>query len=246
VPADRPLQFATRPTSAVIAQLRIVAVAVGYITLVATAWITGNDLLCALCVVLLVSAVLAPRLGRNARGPWILWLTLVGGVVAMTVAGHGRAALDLVPLAANLALAALFGHTLLGTHTPLIARAIVAIEGAEHLALPKVAGYARALTAAWTALFLIQAMLFAILLGGWLPGLEGNDPMRRWAVSYLHVGGLLVPALFMLAEYAFRRWYLRHVPHMPPQHFFRRLVQNWPQLLHDRQAIPGRGARHAS
>ena len=226
-------------------QLRIVALALGYVALVATAWITGDDLLSAVCVVLLVSAVLAPRLGRHARGPWILWLALVGGVVAMTLAGHGRTSLDLVPLAVNLALAALFGHTLLGTRTPLIARAIVAIEGAEHLALPKVAGYARALTAAWTALFLIQALLFAILLGGWLPGTDGSDPMHGWALSYLHVGGLLVPALFMLAEYAFRRWYLRHVPHMPPQQFFRRLMQNWPQLLHDREAIPGRGARHA-
>ena len=83
------------------------------------------------------------------------------------------------------------------------------------------------------------------LLGGWLPGTDGSDPMHGWALSYLHVGGLLVPALFMLAEYAFRRWYLRHVPHMPPQQFFRRLMQNWPQLLHDREAIPGRGARHA-
>jgi uncharacterized membrane protein len=244
VPADRPLHSATRPIGAVISQLRIVALALGYLALVATAWITGNDLLSAICVVVLVSAVLAPRMGAHARGPWILWLTLVGGVVAMTLAGHGRTALDLVPLAVNLALAALFGHSLLGTHTPLIARAIVAIEGAEHLALPKVAGYARVLTAAWTALFLIQALAFVLVLGSWLPGLDGNDAMRRWVVSYLHVGGVLVPALFMLAEVGFRRWYLRHVPHMPPQHFFKLLVQNWPQLLHDKDVIPERGARN--
>ena len=244
MPADRPLQPAPPSITAVISQLRVLVLALCYLALVAIAWITGNDLLSAICVVVLISAVLAPRLGPHARGPWILWLALVGGVVALTFAGHARTALDLVPLAVNLALAALFGHTLLGARTPLIARAIVAIEGREHLALPKVAGYARALTAAWTALFLIQALTFACVLCGWLPGADGKAASRGWALTWLHVGGFLLPAVFMLGEYGFRRWYLRHVPHMPARLFFARLVRNWPRLLHDRDIIPERGARH--
>ena len=74
--------------------------------------------------------------------------------------------------------------------------------------------------------------------------MPADSPFREWATSYLHVGGYLFPALFMLAEYAFRRWYLRHVPHVPPQVFVQRLIQNWPQLLRDAGTPIEREARN--
>lgn len=205
----------------------------GYLILLLAAWLTGSESLSALCVVVLISVVLAPRLRGDARWPWLLWIVLVGGVVAMTLNGHGRTALDLVPLAINLALGLLFAGSLGRSHTPLIARAIIAIEGRERLLLPRVAGYARALTVAWTAVFLAQSIAFVIVLGWWLPATAHDDPAHAWLLAWLHVGGYLLPAAFMLAEYAFRRWYLRHVPHVSAHVFLHRLIRNWPQLLRD-------------
>ena len=245
---NRPAPIPTRPDTlaASVQRLRVFGVIAAYMALVAVAWLSGNDLLSAACVVLLISAVMAPRLRRpDARWPWIAWTVLVGAVAVLTVLGHGRTALDLVPLAINLALGALFGFSLTDSHTPLIARAIIAIEGREHLGLPRVAGYARALTAAWTVLFLAQSILFVVVLGWWLPGTAADDPAHGWLVTWLHVGGFLLPALFMLVEYAFRRWYLRHVPHLAPQVFLQRLIRNWPQLLRDASGPAGHGVRDA-
>lgn len=242
-PAPIPTRAEAAPTLA--QRLRVVGLVAGYAALLLVAWLTGNDALSAICVVIPVSVVLAPRLRAQSARAWLLWVVLVGGVVAMTAGGHARTALDLVPLAINLALGALFASSLGPARTPLIARAIIAIEGREHLGLPRVAGYARALTAAWAGLFLVQSVLFIGVLGWWLPGVAGDDPAHAWLVAWLHAGGFLLPALFMLAEYGFRRWYLRHVPHLPAQLFLRRLVRNWPQLLRDGEATAGSGTHHA-
>lgn len=211
----------------------VIGLIVGYVALVLIAWLTGSDALSALCVVVLVSALLAPALRRNSRGAWIAWVVIVGGVVLLTFNGYGRTALDLVPLAVNLGLAILFGLSLTGGHTPLIARAIIAIEGAERLSLPRVEIYARMLTLAWALLFAIQVALFVLLMLWWVPQLATDSVAHRWAKTWLHVGGYLLPGVFMVIEYAFRRWYLRHIPHVPPRQFFQQLLRNWPQLLRD-------------
>ncbi len=211
----------------------VIGMVVVYAILVFIAWLTASDALSAICVVLLVSGVLASALRRKSRGAWVAWLVIVGGVVVLTFSGHGRTALDLVPLAVNLGLAFLFGISLSKGHTPLIARAIIAIEGAERLALPRVEGYARLLTLAWTLVFATQAVLFVLLMSWWLPRLAIDSSARYWAMTWLHVGGYLLPAAFMIVEYVFRRWYLRHIPHVPLRQFLQQLVRNWPQLLRD-------------
>lgn len=205
----------------------------GYLILVAISWWSGSDVLSAICVVLLVSMLLASRLRTRSRGAWLVWTMVVVGVLALTVIGRGRLALDLVPVAINLGLAALFGVTLTGTHTPLISRAIIAIEGRERLDEPRVAGYARALTQAWTLLFALQAVAFLLLLFVWLPRLPADSAAHAWALTWLHVGGYLLPVVFMLVEYGVRRWYLRHIAHVPARQFVYQLARNWPQLLRD-------------
>jgi magnesium-transporting ATPase (P-type) len=204
-----------------------------YLLLVLASWTTGSELLSAACVALLVTAVLAqPMLARKAWA-WVTWLFIVSGVLVLTAYGHGRIAFDLIPVLINLALAILFGLTLRRNSRPLIARAICAIEGPQHLSLPRVAGYARALTIAWTCLFLIQAFLLVVMLVWWLPSVAANERLHFWGMNYLHIGGYLLPALFMGVEYAFRRWYLRHLPHVPLHVFLQKLVQNWHGLLRD-------------
>ncbi|MEO8010369.1 MAG: xanthomonadin biosynthesis protein, partial [Dokdonella sp.] len=135
------------------------------------------------------------------------------------------------PAVINAALATLFFSTLARDHTPLIARAIIAMEGQERLALPRVADYARALTRAWALLFALQS---ALLLGIGVArhgafGLAAS-PL---AIGYLHFGGYLLPALFMLGEFTFRRRYLHHIPHDSLRGFMQRLVRNWPRLLRE-------------
>ncbi|HET9033277.1 MAG TPA: hypothetical protein VFN25_10260 [Dokdonella sp.] len=214
-------------------RLRVIALIVGYVALVLIAWLTRSDALSAICVVLLVSAVLSPQLRRRTPAAWLAWLAIVGGVLALSFNGQGRVALDLVPLAINLGLAVLFGWSLSGGHTPLIARAIIAIDGIERLSLPRVQAYARTLTCAWAVVFAIQVVMFVLLIVWWLPAFPIDSSAHRWAMIWLHVGGYALPAVFMLLEYVFRRWYLRHMPHAPPLQFLRQLVQNWPQLLRD-------------
>lgn len=92
---------------------------------------------------------------------------------------------------------------------------------------------ARALTLAWAVLFAVQFVAFLLLMFVGLPRLSPNSSAHAWAMAWLHAGGYLLPAVFMLGEYVFRRWYLRHIPHVPPRQFIHQLVRNWPQLLRD-------------
>ncbi|MGB0132355.1 xanthomonadin biosynthesis protein [Dokdonella sp.] len=214
-------------------RLVVVALVAAYLAVALTAWSSGNDLLVAFCVFALITAVLARSLVARKPWAWLSWTILSAGLLALTLNGHGRIALDLVPVAINLALAALFGVSLRPGRTPLIARAISAIEGPERLVLPRVAGYARMLTGAWMGLFLTQAAVFSIMLAWWLPRVAADTKLHAWGTTYLHVGGLLLPALFMAIEFGFRRWYLRHIPHLSLLDFMQRLVTNWPGLLRE-------------
>lgn len=198
-----------------------------YLTLVAAALITRNGWLSALCAMLLGSALLAPRLLARQLWAWLAWMLLGATLWLLAHGGHGRLALDFLPVAINLALAVLFGHTLFAGRRPLIERAIVAIEGEEHLRLPRVAAYARKLTYAWTLLFLVQALSLALLIG------SGASQHSNVAALWLHLGGYILPAVFMVAEYAFRRRYLSHVAQPPLWRFLQQLARNWHRLLHD-------------
>jgi uncharacterized membrane protein len=208
-----------------------------YVMLALAAFISGNGVLCAICAAVLVTVLFARPLSKGRIRAWLIWLGLLGTIGWLTSRGQGKLALDVLPIFINLALAWLFGHTLLSGRTPLIARAIIAIDGRERLALPRVASYARVLTIAWTALFLLQACLFVMLLAWLLPqGLLG-DKARSIAQAYVQFGGYLVPVAFMLLEYAFRRLYLRDIPHASVVQFGQRLAQNWHGVLNDDQAV---------
>lgn len=202
-----------------------------YLALAATAASSGDDVLSVVCVMILVSVVLAPRLRARGALAWLAWFAIAAALGLLAALEHGAVALDLVPAVINLALAALFGTTLARGQTPLIARVIEAIEGRERLALPRVADYARGLTQAWTLLFVVQAVLLLGIVAA-RHGVLGNGA-PAWAIGYLHFGGYLLPAVFMLGEFAFRRRYLHHIPHDSLGGFMQRLVRNWPRLLRE-------------
>ena len=191
----------------------------------------------ALAALLGASAVL--MLDRQRPLPSLAWLTLALAMLAALASGHLLLALEAVPILVNAALAWLFGHTLRAGSDPLVARVIRILEGDAHLALPGVARYARQVTQFWTVLLGAQALVSTALWlcsvpDGALTVLGADSPLplpQAWTAWYTDLGAWLLPAVAMALEYAFRRWRLRHVPHVSLHDFIVRLVACWPQLL---------------
>ncbi|MGH8173701.1 MAG: xanthomonadin biosynthesis protein [Rhodanobacteraceae bacterium] len=216
----------------------LVAALIAYVSIVAAAVITGRAWLDELAAFLLVTLVLSPGIRRRSMLAGVLWILAAAGIAALALGGHGEIALDFTPVMVNVALCVLFAHTLAAGHEPLIARLIAAIEGPSRLALPRVADYARRLTFAWALLLGAQALFLTFLIvcgvpDGLLARLGLHAPFEvtgeawRW---YLHVGSYAVVLVFMVLEYAVRRWHLRHIPHPSLPTFLIALVRRWPEL----------------
>lgn len=192
---------------------------------------------------LLLTAVLLPRLRTRRAGPWLAWLGLLSGLLLLSLRGYAGLLLEAVPVLINALLACWFGRTL-STAEPLVARFIVAIEGAERLQQPGVAGYARQITWFWTLMLGVQAIVLAMLLlfaehSGLLARLSIVSPLPlsdRWAAAWLHVGGYVLLAAAFLLEYGYRRWRLRHLSHPGLHDMLLQLALHWPQLVHGSRA----------
>lgn len=210
-----------------------------YVVSLAAALASANVWLEAFAAWVLVSLLLSPGLRRRSLSAWTLWLLGGAGFFALAARGHGRLALDVLPILVNAALCLLFARTLAHGREPLIARIIEVLEGRERLALPRVAAYARGLTLAWALLLGAQAALLALLLTftrpdglldalGVAPSFAVAGTAWRW---YLHVGSYALVLTFLVLEYAFRRRYLAHLPHAPMAQFIARLMRRWPALV---------------
>ncbi len=190
-------------------------------------------------LLLLLTAVMLPRLQTRRVGPWLVWLGVLAGLLLLSLYGFAGLLLETVPVLINALLACWFGSTL-GTSEPLVARFIVAIEGADRLSQPGVARYARQLTWFWTLLLALQAVVLAILLlcaehSGLLARFGIVSPLLvsdRWATAWLHVGGYVLLGAAFLLEYGYRRWRLRHLSHPGLHDMLLKLALHWPQLVH--------------
>jgi len=210
-----------------------------YVLLLLAALATGNAWLDAAAALAFVTLLLSPGLLRRGAAAWSLWLLAAAGVGALAARGHGRLALDLLPVFINAALCALFARTLAPGRVALIAAIIEVIEGPERLALPRVAGYARGLTWAWSLLFGVQAGVLLVLIacqvpGGLLASFGVRPPFALAAAGwgmYVHLGSYAVVIGFLIVEYAFRRRYLGHIPHAPLAQFIAHLARRWPALV---------------
>ncbi|MBN8738891.1 MAG: hypothetical protein BGP24_13215 [Lysobacterales bacterium 69-70] len=208
--------------------------------LVAAYW-HQQSWLSALAALDLISLLLLGGLWRGRALAWAAWLAAGAGTAALLRHGQVEIALLLVPVAINAGMAWFFARTLPTGRRPLVARAILAFEGEQRLAQPGVAAYARGLTWAWTLLLALQALLMlacAVLAqpGGIAARLDLSLPLavpERWAVWYLHLGGFAVIGLFSAAEFAWRHWQLRHLPHDGARTYFAKIVRNWRHVLHD-------------
>ena len=198
---------------------------------------SGNAWLDEAAALALISVFLLPGLRRGTLLAWSIWSAAAACLVVLALRGAGHVALAALPVVVNIALCSLFARTLGAGRQPLIARIIAVIEGPERLALPRVAAYARGLTIAWVLLFAVQAILLVVLMAcavpdGLLRAFGTQPPFEvsgdwRWT---LHVGSYAVVVAFFGIEYAFRRWYLRHIPHASLPVFLGQLVRRWPAL----------------
>ena len=208
-----------------------------YAALAVAGMASGNPWLDEAAALALISLFLLPGLRRRTLLAWSIWSAAAACLGLLALRGAGHVALDALPVVVNIALCSLFARTLQAGRQPLIARVIAVIEGPERLALPRVAAYARGLTQAWVLLFAAQATLLVVLIGcavpdGLLRAFGVQPPFEvsgewRW---YLHAGSYAVVFAFLGIEYAFRRWYLRHIPHASLPVFIGQLVRRWPAL----------------
>lgn len=158
------------------------------------------------------------------------WLGLIVLLVlAHHVDTHG--ALDALPAIIAALIGWLFAHTLARGRTPLIARAIAAIDGSALLADAKVAHYARRLTLVW-AIYQYALAGVAGALALHAHGLLALPvpAMPDW------VGFVWLPAavaLMFAGEFALRPWLLPQAPRHSLFVFVRAVIRHWPQLLRD-------------
>lgn len=221
---------------------------VAYVGVVVAAFASRIAWLDELATLMVVSLVLWPGLRRTSPLAIALWLIAAAGIAALALAGHGDITLDFLPVVINLALCALFARTLVPGSEPLIARLIAVVESPARVALPRVAGYARALTWTWAIVLGAQALVLAALIlcatpDGLLARLGIAPPLAiagrgwRW---FLDLGSYATVVVLLALEYAFRRWYLRHIPHVSLPVFIGRLVRRWPavaySVMHDGHA----------
>lgn len=209
-----------------------------YFALLLAAFASGNVLFDDAAILVLISVLLLAALRRGSPVAWFAWLVAALALLALGASGKGRVAVDALPVLVNIFLCSVFARTLRKGRQPLIARIIEIIEEPGRLALPRVADYARRLTQAWAWLLGAQAavLLFVaacVVPDGWLASAGVVPPIAiaadwRW---YLQLGSFAIVGVFLVGEYAFRRCYLRAMPHMSLVRFIVRVARCWPALV---------------
>ncbi|HET6631829.1 MAG TPA: xanthomonadin biosynthesis protein [Rhodanobacteraceae bacterium] len=195
------------------------------------------------CLLLALGLLMLQRRQPLASALWLLIALPAAGAMASQ---HAELALAAVPLLGNALLAGLFAHTLRHGREPLVARFICMVEGPGRLALPGVRRYARQVTLFWALLLGAQAAWLALLWLCMVPdgalatlGLDPPWPLAQAGIAwYVHAGAWLVPLAGMVGEYLWRRWRLRHIPHLGARRFAAQLIACWPRLLHDAGRAP--------
>lgn len=242
-----PAHLATPPAR----RSRAFACGVGvYMLLLFAAFATGSMVLDEFAVFALVSVLLLRGLRRGSGVAWSLWLGVAILLTWLARRGLGQLALDSLPIMINAALCVVFARTLGASHEPLIAHIISVLEGPQRLAMPRVAGYARHLTLAWALLLGLQACVLLVVVACTVPdgmlasfGIVPPFPVSHVWRWYLHLGSYALVLGFLMLEYAFRRWHLRHLPHAPLPIFIARLARRWPALVASFAAGTARSTR---
>jgi uncharacterized membrane protein len=203
-----------------------------YPLLAHVATLTGRPALIAASLGLLVVLVLMPAL-RNGRAlAWILLAAAAFGLRAAVTSGQALSLLMLPPVLLNGLMAWLFGRTLRDGRMPLIERAARAMRGPGAVLADEVVAYARTVTQAWTALFVVLAVvnlaLAALARPGGLLLAAGLDPgvsvpLGAWSLFANVLSYVFIGAMFAI-EFVVRGRRFPHQPYRGVVDFTRRLA----------------------
>lgn len=195
--------------------------------------LTHEPLWAALAFLVVVTAVLAPALGRRRPGAWAAWAALLVFIAGATAAGRVVALMDTVAVLVNALVGWFFARTLRRGREPLLVRLVADMEGAAYLAQPGVRAYVSTLTRVWAAVMLAQALLLGLC---WL-ALHAGVPLAAgaaapWLEAYLRYGSYLIIVLLFALEYPWRVRWLPAVRQRPFPEMLRRTAASWRHLMH--------------
>jgi uncharacterized membrane protein len=203
-----------------------------YPVLAHVATLSARPDLIAASISLLIVLVLLPAL---RAGRWLGWATLLAAASGLYVAlasGSAMSLLLLPPVLLNGFMAWLFGRTLRDGQMPLIERAARAMRGPGARLDDEVVAYARGVTQAWTALFVVLTVVTLVLallarpagllrVAGFDPSV--SVPLSTWSLFANVLSYLLIGALFAI-EFVVRARRFPHQPYSGVIDFARRLA----------------------
>ena len=189
--------------------------------------------------VLLLLAWLPAVWRRRSAVALLVWLALAALLVVPALLGHAELALMALPVVFLAAVSWTFASTLRRGEEPLVQRCVRVIEGEARVALPGVRAYTRGVTVYWTVLLGVLALVALALAllarpGGWLETLGVAAPVAlpgAWLAWYPEAGCWAILLTAFVAEYLFRRWYLRGIPHPSARRFVSQIARRWPELV---------------
>lgn len=181
---------------------------------------------------LLIVLALMPALRNGRPLAWIVLTAGAYGLHAAAASGQAVTLLMLPPVLLNGFMAWLFGRTLRDGEMPLIERAARAMRGPGAVLADEVVAYARGVTQAWTALFVVLAVANLVLAAFARPGglllAAGFDPgvsvpLSAWSLFANVLSYLFIGALFAI-EFIVRGRRFPHQPYSGVVDFTRRLA----------------------
>jgi uncharacterized membrane protein len=175
--------------------------------------LSGRPALIAASVGVLVMLVLVRPLRRGRRWAWAALVAAAVGLYALSRSHSATLPLFAPPVLINGCMAWVFGHTLRAGEMPLIERIVRALHEPGEILANAIVAYARRLTWAWTALFVILAAVNLALASCATPGglllAAGVQPpiavpLATWSL-FANVLNYVFVGAFFVVEYALRR-----------------------------------------
>lgn len=191
----------------------------------------------------LVVLICLPALLRGRPLAWLLLAAAAPALWALSRLDLATLPLFAPPILLNAFLAWLFGHTLGQGRMPLIERIVRAMRVEGGALDPAISRYARRLTALWTGLFVLLALLNLVLALLATPhGLLASFgvtppitvPLALWSL-FANVLNYVIVALFFIVEFIWRKRVFPDLPYRSFADFLKRMLRLgpafWQQLV---------------